>query len=127
MEEINKKIVAALKNYSSHLLDGEYSTPLKSVLDAAAYIIEDYDKNSIWLPCPIGTHIFKVTYPFKKNPKVTEFEVKNIRTIGRKHRLQFEVQAIGVPQKNWMNPDDFHLTREEAEEVLKNGLQKGYS
>ena len=71
------------------------------------------------LPCPIGTHLWRVTYPYRKEPKVTEYVVKNFRTIGKKHQLQIEVQAVNVPVTNWMRFQDFHTTREAAEDHLR--------
>ena len=73
----------------------------------------------IVLPCKVGTHLWRVTYPYRREPKVTEFVVKNFRTVGKKHRMQIEVQALNVPGTNWMNFSDFKTTREEAEAALK--------
>ncbi len=69
------------------------------------------------LPCPIGTHLWRVTYPYRQEPKVTEYVVKNFRTVGKKHQLQIEVQAVNVPGTNWMKFQDFCTTREEAERI----------
>ena len=71
------------------------------------------------LPCKIGTHLWRVTYPYRQEPKVTEYVVKNFRTIGKKHQLQIEVQAVNVPVTNWMRYQDFCTTREEAEDHLR--------
>lgn len=71
------------------------------------------------LPCKVGTHLYRVTHPYKKAPKVTEYVVKNFRTFGKKHNLQIEVQALNVPITNWMNYTDFHKTKEEAVQALK--------
>lgn len=79
---------------------------------------------TIDLPCKIGTHLWRVTYPYRQEPKVTEFVVKNFRTVGKKHQLQIEVQAVNVPCTNWMRFKDFHTTREAAEAELK-GKQNG--
>lgn len=73
---------------------------------------------TIDLQCPIGTHLYRVTYPYRQEPKVTEFVVKNFRTVGKKHKLQIEVQAVNVPGMNWMRFQDFYTTREKAEEEL---------
>ena len=69
-------------------------------------------------PCKIGTHLWKVTHPYRQEPKVTEFVVKNFRTTGKKHKLQIEVQAVNVPVTNWMRFSDFHTTKEKAEKAL---------
>ena len=69
-------------------------------------------------PCKIGTHLWKVTHPYRQEPKVTEFVVKNFRTTGKKHTLQIEVQAVNVSGTNWMQYKDFCTTREEAEAKL---------
>lgn len=73
------------------------------------------------LPVSIGTHLWRVTTPYRQESKVTEYVVKNFRTSGKKHRLQVEVQAVGVPGTNWMEPWRFFATREEAEAALKGG------
>lgn len=72
---------------------------------------------TIDLPCKIGTHLWRVTYPYRQEPKVTEYVVKNFRTVGKKHQLQIEVQAVNVPGTNWMKYKDFCATREEAERI----------
>ncbi len=86
-----------------------------------AEAVADYllDNGVIVLPCKIGTHLWRVTYPYRKSPKVTEYAVKNFRSAGKKHRLQLEVQAIGVPGTNWMEFERFFTTKEAAEESLK--------
>ena len=82
---------------------------------------EDARENGllIELPCAIGTHLYRVTFPYRKEPKVTEYIVKNFRTVGKKRRLQLEVQAIDVPIKNWMEYSSFFTSKEEAEKALR--------
>ena len=75
-------------------------------------------------PCKVGTHLYRITHPYRKAPKVTEYIVKNFRTFGKKHRLQIEVQALNVPITNWMNYTDFYKTKEEAEKALKDGVKE---
>lgn len=70
------------------------------------------------LPCAPGTHLWRVTYPYRQEPKVTEYVVKNFRTIGKKHQLQIEVQAVNVPGTNWMKFQDFYTNRVAAENEL---------
>ena len=70
-------------------------------------------------PCKVGTHLYRVTHPYRKAPKVTEYIVKNFRTFGKKHTLQIEVQALNVPITNWMNYTDFYKNKEEAEKALE--------
>ena len=70
-------------------------------------------------PFPMGAHLWRVTYPYRQDPKITEFVVKNFRTTGKKHRLQIEVQAVGVSGTNWMDPRGFFAKKEEAEAALK--------
>ena len=69
-------------------------------------------------PCNVGTHLYRITHPYRKAPKVTEYIVKNFRTFGKKPRFQIEVQALNVPITNWMNYTDFYKTKEEAEKSL---------
>lgn len=82
--------------------------------------LEDKIENGtlLELPCKIGTHLWKVTYPYRQEPKVTEFVVKNFRTVGKRHKIQVEVQAVNVPATNWMYYTAFHETKEEAEKEL---------
>ena len=82
----------------------------------ADYLLEN---GVIVPPCKVGTHLYRITHPYRKAPKVTEYIVKNFRTFGKKHRLQIEVQALNVPITNWMNYTDFYKTKEEAEKALK--------
>ena len=70
------------------------------------------------LPCKPGTHLWRITTPYRGKPKVTEFVVKNFRTAGKRRPLQLEVQALNVPVTNWMRYQDFYETREEAEAAL---------
>jgi hypothetical protein len=98
--------------------------------DFALQKLEDYLKaeregRMLVLPCKVGTHLWKVTHPYKAEPKVTEFVVKNIRTAGKKHRMQIEVQAVNVPATNWMEPSKFYRTREEAEAALRKEQKNG--
>lgn len=74
-------------------------------------------------PCKVGTHLYRITHPYRKFPKVTEYVVKNFRTFGKKHKLQIEVQALNVPITNWMIYTDFYETKEEAEKALKGGVE----
>lgn len=74
---------------------------------------------AIALPCAFGTRLWRITTPYRGSPKVTEFVVKNFRTIGKKHQLQIEVQALNTPGTNWMRYQDFYKTREEAEAALQ--------
>ena len=78
---------------------------------------KDYSR-IIELPCKPGTHLWRITTPYRGEPKVTEFVVKNFRTVGKRRQLQLEVQALDVPVTNWMRYQDFYETREEAEAVL---------
>lgn len=87
----------------------------------------DYFKDKsriVELPRKGGTHLWKVTYPYRAEPKVTEFVVKNFKTVGKKHRIQIEVQAVNVPGTNWMYFKDFYESREEAEEALRKAVEK---
>lgn len=84
-------------------------------------IYEDAEEARVLFRSPfaIGAHLWRVTHPYRGDPKVTEYIVKNFRSAGKKHRLQVEVQAIGVPGNNWMDPRGFFTTKEEAEAALK--------
>lgn len=101
--------------------DGEGNGVLNEFF-VADYIIKH---GAVLPPCKIGTHLWKVTYPYKKEPKVTEFVVKNFKTIGKKHKIQIEVQALNTPFRAWMYYHQFCTTKEEAEKALKGG--EGYA
>jgi hypothetical protein len=75
-------------------------------------------ENVIELPCKFGTHLWKITYPYRQEPKVTEFVVKNFKTVGKRHKVQIEVQAVNVPATSWMYYTAFYTTKEEAQNVL---------
>lgn len=70
-------------------------------------------------PVMIGEHLWRVTYPYRQDPKVTEYVVKNFRTVGKKHKLMLEVQALNVPGTNVMHISAFKRTKEEAEKELE--------
>lgn len=70
------------------------------------------------LPCAPGTHLWRITTPYRGEPKVTEYVVKNFRTTGKRRKLQIEVQAVNVPGTNWMQYRDFYQTAEEAEKAI---------
>ena len=70
------------------------------------------------LPCKPGAHLWRITTPYRGEPKVTEFVVKNFRTAGQRRRVQIEVQAVNVPGPNWMRYQDFFRTAEEAKKAL---------
>lgn len=89
--------------------------PLDEIID----LIRAKEEGRIFIPpCKVGTHLWRVTQPYRQEPKVTEFVVKNFRTTGKKHKLQIEVQAVNVPVTNWMRFSDFHTTKEKAEKEL---------
>lgn len=71
------------------------------------------------LPVKIGEHLWRATKPYRQEPKVTEYVVKNIRTVGKKHKVMLEVQAVNVPVTNVMHISSFCRTREEAEAALE--------
>ena len=87
----------------------------------------DFEDRSrfVELPCKVGTHLFRVTKPYRGEPKVTEFVVKNSRTFGKRHQVQLEVQAVNVPGTNWMRYRDFYPTREEAAAELARRTANG--
>jgi hypothetical protein len=39
-------------------------------------------------------------------------------TVGKRHKIQIEVQAVNVPVTNWMYYTAFHTSKEEAEKEL---------
>lgn len=77
------------------------------------------------LPCEAGAHLWRITYPYRQQPKITEYVVRNFRTVTKKHKLQLEVRAVGVPISNWMYYDDFYTTQEEASAALFGENKKG--
>lgn len=95
--------------------EGQVNNDIPSVEQIADYLLAN---GVIVPPCKIGTHLWKVTYPYRQEPKVTEFVVKNFMTVGKRHKVQIEVQAVNVPVTNWMYYTAFHTSKEEAEKEL---------
>ena len=44
--------------------------------------------------------------------------MKNFKTVGKRHKVQIEVQAVNVPATSWMYYTAFYTTKEEAEKAL---------
>ena len=86
--------------------------------DLQKYLQAEAEGRLLTLPCCIGTHLWKVTRPYRQAPKVTEYVVKNIRTSGKRHHIQLEVQAVNTPGTVWMEYSRFCKTREEASAML---------
>ena len=75
------------------------------------------------LPCKRGTTLYRVTYPYRGEPKVTEFVVVGFATMGKKHQeVYVQVRVNGVQGVNTMRFRQFHFTREEAEKELQEVL-----
>jgi hypothetical protein len=69
----------------------------------------------------IGKTVYRITTPYRGVPKVTPYLVKNYRTTSKKHKIMFEVCAVGVGVMNVMSLKQFYLTREAAEAALSAG------
>lgn len=67
-------------------------------------------------PCEVGTHLWKIIYPYGQEPKVTEFVVK--QTVAKRNEIQIEIQSVDVPTKIWMCSATFYTTKAEAEKAL---------
>ena len=78
----------------------------------------EQDGRLVVLPFKIGTTLYRVTTPYRQEPKITEFIVTNFVMRGKKHELMVEVRVNGVPGTNVMKIKSFYRTREEAEEAL---------
>ena len=72
----------------------------------------------VYLPFSTGTVLYRVTNPYRQEPKVTEFVVTNFVMQGKKHELMVEVRVNGVPGRNVMRLRQFYRTKEEAEKEL---------
>lgn len=72
----------------------------------------------VYLPFPIGTVLYRVTNPYRQEPKITEFVVTNFVMQGKKHELMVEVRVNGVPGRNVMRLRQFYHTKQEAEKSL---------
>ena len=70
------------------------------------------------LSFPVGTVLYRVTNPYRQEPKITEFIVTNFVMQGKKHELMVEVRVNGVPGRNVMRLRQFYRTKEEAEKEL---------
>lgn len=88
--------------------------------DTVAECCPDFKDHTLFveLPCKPGTHLWRITTPYRGEPKVTEFVVKNFRTAGKRRQVQIEVQAVNVPGTNWMRYQDFFRSPEEAKKAL---------
>ena len=71
----------------------------------------------------IGKTVYRITTPYRGVPKVTPYLVKNYRTTGKKHKIMFEVCAVGVGMMNVMSLIQFYLTREAAVAALSAGKE----
>lgn len=114
MDELKYNPVSILKEFRNRYYDDGSSSENGIV----ANVINDILPRMILTPCKIGTHLWRVTHPYRQDLKVTEYVVKNIRTTGKKHTVQIEVQEVNVSGTNWMRYCDFHTTKEAAEREL---------
>ena len=82
------------------------------------------DKNLyLKAPCKKGTVLYRVTYPYRSEPKVTEFVVVGFATMGKKHQeVYVQVRVNGVQGVNVMRFRQFHFNREDAEKELQEVL-----
>ena len=75
------------------------------------------------LPCKKGTKLYRVTHPYRSEPKVTEFVVVGFATMGKKHQeVYVQVRVNGVQGVNVMRFRQFHFNREDAEKELQEVL-----
>lgn len=119
---MRERLIEFCKKSQSEWLEKTYDNETDKKLEE--YVADYLLANGVIVPpCKIGTHLWKVTYPYRQEPKVTEFVVRNFRTVRKGRRFQIEVQAMNVPAKSWMNPDLFFATREEADQALKGGTE----
>ena len=91
----------------------EMCVDIMNAIDAAPTV------PAVVLPCDYGAKLYKVTTPYRQEPRITEFIVVNFRTAGQKHVLQVEVRVNGMPGTNWMPYSKFHASKEEAEAALR--------
>ena len=101
---------------------------MKSALGLAcelqSYRDAERENRMVVFPFTIGTTLYRVTTPYRKELKVTEFIVTNFVMRGKKHELMVEVRVNGVPGTNIMKIKSFYRTREEAEAALKGDGEK---
>lgn len=85
------------------------------------------DKNLyLKAPCRKGTVLYRVTHPYRGEPKVTEFVVVGFATMGKKHQeVYVQVRVNGVQGVNVMRYRNFTTDRAEAEKELKKVLSYG--
>ena len=78
------------------------------------------------IPCKKGTVLYRVTYPYRSEPKVTEFVVVGFATMGKKHQeVYVQVRVNGVQGVNVMRYRNFTTDRAEAEKELQEVLARG--
>lgn len=74
-------------------------------------------------PCKKGTVLYRITYPYRSEPKVTEFVVVGFATMGKKHQeVYVQVRVNGVQGVNVMRFRNFTTDRAEAERQLQEVL-----
>lgn len=78
----------------------------------------------VHLPFPVGTVLYRVTNPYRQEPRITEFVVTNFVMQGKKHELMVEVRVNGVSGRNVMRLRQFYRTRSEAEKELAERSRK---
>lgn len=77
-------------------------------------------------PCKRGTKLYRVTYPYRSEPKVTEFIVVGFATMGKKHQeVYVQVRINGISGVNTMRYRNFTTNRAEAEKELQEVLARG--
>ena len=98
------------------LTSGKYETEL----------CNGFSDKSEWvhLPFPIGTVLYRVTTPYRQEPKITEFVVTNFVMQGKKHELMVEVRVNGMPGRNVMRLRQFCRTKQDAEKELAERSRK---
>ena len=114
-----------LKAFRSNKVSGLYED-----MSERKYFSDSHDCNFFLdkflylpLPCKKGTVLYRVTYPYRSEPKVTEFVVVGFATMGKKHQeVYVQVRVNGVQGVNVMRFRQFHFNREDAEKELQEVL-----
>lgn len=97
----------------------------KSIVSVGAEKCMSFSDKNLYLktPCKKGTVLYRVTYPYRSEPKVTEFVVVGFATMGKKHsEVYVQVRVNGVQGVNVMRFRQFHFNREDAEKELQEVL-----
>lgn len=111
-------------HYEKHYFENETSSYDGKPIDRLCEIEDKIEQGKIVeLPCEIGQTVYKVTYPYRAEPKVTEFIVCGFNYCrNAKHKMIMNLHlALKANRKlkHTAKLKDIYFTPEEANTMLK--------